>query len=135
MLQVKTRVRQSAIAGVGLFADEDIKEGTVIWQFSKYTTNTYTEQEWNKFKSEVSKITFQGIDKYVHFHEGKWHLNIDDTRFINHSSNPNASNDTEKGICYALFDIKCGDEITVDYSELCKCESEICATCGVCKLD
>ena len=33
MLLVKTRLAPSPIAGIGLFADEDIKKGTVTWRF------------------------------------------------------------------------------------------------------
>ena len=33
MLMVKTRLGPSDIAGIGLFADQDIPKGTVTWQF------------------------------------------------------------------------------------------------------
>lgn len=37
MLLVKTALKLSAIAGYGLFADEDIAEGTLIWQYTSET--------------------------------------------------------------------------------------------------
>ena len=34
MLYVKTKIGQSKIHGMGLFADQFIKKGTIIWKFT-----------------------------------------------------------------------------------------------------
>ncbi len=118
MILIKTKIGKSKINGLGLFAAQDIPKGTVIWRFNPQLDLRLSEEEvqllpdvvkWNYkhycFKSKRS-------DKYI--------LCFDDTRFMNHSNNPNIINeprhDDEGENCdIAFVDIKSGEEIVGDY--------------------
>ena len=45
MLMVKTRLGPSSIAGIGLFADEDIPAGRVTWRFVPGFDQLFCEQD------------------------------------------------------------------------------------------
>lgn len=117
MLKVKTITKQSDVHGIGLFADEDIPKGTVIWEFDPGLDISITKDEYSRLSS-VSKQFFD--------HYGYWsdELDIyicaaDGWRFTNHSKNPNTgtinSSKGNEGQDVALRDIKKGEEILFDY--------------------
>lgn len=126
MLLVKTKVKQSAIAGVGLFADEDIKEGTPVWQFTPETCSVLTKEQIQAFTSSFHK-TEKEIMQYLltySYYQAKLNgviLCLDDGRFVNHSETPNliAPLNMASGMGWqysiASRDIKKGEELTEDY--------------------
>jgi len=119
MLLVKTIIKPSSIHGIGLFADQDILKGTVIWKFSPgldLEINHLDFEKLNQYEKDI--ILFFG------FHSkktGNYHLSFDNVRFINHSANGNISIETKiNDIEYPLIaniDIKKGDELTQNYFE------------------
>ena len=121
MLLVKTKLGSSKIQGIGLFADQFIKKGTITWRFEP-PFDLYFEPD------KISKMPKIKRDFFYHFSylskkSGRYIFCIDNTRFINHSSNPNIdSTHVLPGnleVCdIAKRDIKKGEEITVDYKEI-----------------
>ncbi len=118
MLHIKTRLAPSPISGIGLFADQFIAKGTVIWTFHvgfdiRIPTN------------EIGKIPQTAREKFIEYayHNGetkKYVYCCDDARFFNHSDDPNtcdalATDGDEDGATVALRDIQIGEEITCDY--------------------
>lgn len=133
MLEVSTYLAPSKIQGIGLFASNKICNGDVVWRYDQMTTIAWTEQEWENMRSSLSKIAFENIERFAYFNRGKWLLNLDDGRFMNHSNNPNLGYDREKDMCFALRDISDGEELTVLYSEFCdKSDDNTCKTCRLC---
>jgi uncharacterized protein len=118
MLLVKTKLGQSQIEGVGLFADQFIPKGTAIWQFTPGIDIACTEEEWETMKQDGRA---ESVERYVYksLLTNRYILCGDDARFFNHSKSPTADDlDTtgsEEGTTRAIKDIYPGDEITSDY--------------------
>lgn len=116
MLLVKTRLGLSKISGIGLYADNFIPKGTVIWRFTPYLDLKFNEEEYQLFKLNYN---CERIDNYVYKSKisGCYILCSDDARFINHSSQPNTidTQDEVEGLTIACRDIYPGEEITSDY--------------------
>jgi uncharacterized protein len=115
MLLVKTKIETSKIHGIGLFADEFIPKGTLVQKFAPGFDLIILESELQKL-SEPARLQFL---KYAYKNKrGEYILCFDDTRFLNHSDNPNLiSNDPGDEIDVAARDIQRGEELTVNYRE------------------
>lgn len=121
MLQVKTFKAESKIpnAGIGLFADENIKYGTVVWKFDDGVDMLFTDEEFSQAHEEKQKQ----IKKHAYYDEKLkvWVLCADDAVMFNHSENPNCREEVDskyfQGRTIAIKDIKQGEEITCDYFE------------------
>ena len=87
MLLIKTKLGLSKIHGIGLFADNFIKKGTVIWKFNPLI-DIYIPSETLR---NLSRNSREQISNYIYmdkFHK-KNLLCGDDARFFNHSFTPN----------------------------------------------
>ena len=118
MLVVKASVKPSRINGIGLFADEKILKGTVIWKYNSVFDISFPQDVLDKMMPEQKEL----ITRYAYFSiESQTYIySIDDSRFTNHSSvDPNedivkTEGDTEtSGV--ASRDIEAGEEIVVNY--------------------
>jgi uncharacterized protein len=115
MLKIKTKLGTSKISGTGLFANEDIKKGDVIWEFNKDVDTVINQSQFDKL-SEVAK-KYWNTFSYFRNEEGGYVLCTDNARYTNHSDNPNSVM-RDKNISIAARDINSGDEITEDYSTI-----------------
>lgn len=118
MYLVKTKLAPSALHGLGVFAEEFIPKGTVVWQFDPTLDHVFTEEEI----ASLPVMTQEYIRHHGYFsqHLGKQVMPFDNERFTNHSTNPTVGEDvTRKAelepVSVALRDINPGEEITVDY--------------------
>ena len=117
MLVIKTKLGLSSKRGVGLFADQDIPNGTVVGlNNDDLGIIRYTEKQWKDLEVHLSEESFKHIKRYAYKNkdDGLYWLNLDDTRFINHSENPNIETKGDNDI--AIKDIKKGEEILIDYT-------------------
>lgn len=116
MLLVKTRLGASDIHGIGLFADEFIPEGAVIWRFDATFDVRFDEREI----ARLSEGARAQIEKYSYRekHSRLYVLCGDDARFFNHSTKPNCLDfrDENQDATVALRDIEPGEELTCDYA-------------------
>lgn len=113
MLCVKTVLKQSLIHGIGLFADEDIPKGTIVWKFNDLIDLVLSEEQIDSLeeasKSQILNYSFKTVNGY-------YVLVGDDNRFINYSKNPNIMDiDDIESPSIAIRDIKKGEELTCDY--------------------
>lgn len=120
MLLVKTKIGKSGIHGIGLFADQFIPKGSIVWKFQPGFDLKISENCLDKL-SEFSREQFLNY-AYLNKKTGNYVLCFDDARFYNHSKNPNCVSyypdlEDEEGIDIAVIDINKGDEITCDYEE------------------
>lgn len=115
MMTVPTYVGPSTIEGVGVFAAEPVRAGTVIWRLEERLDLLLPADEVERL--DPLQRTF--LDRYGYPHmtrDGIVVLEFDNGRFMNHSLAPNTDfTDPEKG--WAIRDIAAGEEITCDYSE------------------
>lgn len=115
MLLMSTYVAQSPIQGLGVFADEFIPAGRLIWSLNpKFDIFVHT--------GEIGALpphmqTFIARYSYPHLDMPEFVVvDIDNGRFMNHSLSPNTDfRIFDKG--YAVVDIAEGDEITCNYHE------------------
>ena len=112
MLLVKTYLNKSKIQGIGLFADEFISKGTIVWKFVSGFDFALKKKDLNK----LPEIAKSWVLRYGYYHEneGGYVICVDDARFFNHSENPNTDDTTKIGTI-AKKDIKKGEEITCNY--------------------
>lgn len=114
MLLIETFIGISKIpnAGVGLFTLGPLKEGEVIWREHKIFDMTFTNEELER----LGDAFYPAMKHYAWFDadRGLWVLPGDDTRFMNHSEDPNCD-DYELYVTRAARDIRMGEELTVDY--------------------
>ncbi len=116
MLLVKTKLGPSAIAGIGLFADEFIPKGTQVWKLQKGFDVILSEQAFK----ELSLPAQAQVRNYCYYNaETKSYVVCgDDARFFNHADEPNVSSGNyDEHIDCALRDINPGEELTQNYKD------------------
>ncbi|MFC1742055.1 SET domain-containing protein [Nanoarchaeota archaeon] len=112
MLTIKTKLKEFPEKGIGLTADQDIKEGQVIWKYSPLIDITIK-------KTEIPPEAKGFFDTYgVDRGSDTLFLNTDNARFINHSKDPNIKSIGHLKNNIAIRNIKKGEEITIDYNEI-----------------
>ena len=133
-------VRNSKIHNKGVFAKKDIPKGTRVIE---YVGEKITKAEAQKrAEKQLEKSKNHTADGGVYIFELNKKYDIDGkvswnpAQFINHSCNPNAEAEIERGHIWiiAIKDIKKGDEISYNYGydfdeykdHPCKCGSKNC---------
>jgi SET domain-containing protein len=117
MLLVKTFLKPSAIHGIGLFAAENIPEGTVVWRLDPSIDVELTEEQIERLaatsRDQIVKYTYLDIVRRTYVLCG------DDARFFNHEDAPNCVDypDDCGGTTVAARDIRAGEELTADYGK------------------
>ncbi|EKD58552.1 MAG: hypothetical protein ACD_56C00101G0001 [uncultured bacterium] len=111
MLVVKTKLKEIEGRGIGLIADQEIKKGQATWIFNSII-------DIKVLKKNITEEVKDFFDTYA-IDEGEDYLllNADNTRFTNHSKNPNTKA-AGKNRNIAVKDIHIGEEITIDYDEI-----------------
>ena len=112
MLTVKTKIGPSKINGIGLFADQFIPKGSIIWEFKKGFDVLVPKKDLK----ELSPAALEQFHHYAFF-DNEYDMYIlcsDDARFFNHSEKPNCD-DSQSNVTVSLSDIHPGEEMTVDY--------------------
>ena len=117
MIHIAYKLDMSDLHGVGLFADQDIPAGTVIYTASplldlNINNDTYEalsdlekkEVRWWGFWDETNNV---------------WHVDFDVSKFINHSPDATTTQDPQFKDAHliAARDIKKGEELTQNYLE------------------
>jgi len=118
MLYVKTKIQQSGIHGTGLFANEFIPKGTVIWKFTPGFDVKFTREQILDFPEllqiYIYKYSWKGTKSKLYC------FSSDNGKYFNHSNNPNTlskyQDNEEEVITTAVRDIQVGEELTDNYS-------------------
>ena len=119
MLLVRTTVKPSPIHGLGLFAAENIAQGTRIWRMSPGLDLQLDIEKCATFcNAEITKLNFHG---FISKKTGKFQYSFDDVRYINHDDNGNVTLEFDEAEpeypIIAKRDIQEGEELTQNYSE------------------
>lgn len=110
MYLVRTYLDYSPIHGTGVFAAEDIAEGTVVWRLIPGLDRAFDPEH-------VAKLPDAGQDfirQYAYPWQGQLWLCSDHGLFVNHSDEPNTRSQPDR-TDIAVRAIKKGEEITCDY--------------------
>jgi SET domain-containing protein len=131
LVKIRVRVGPSRIAGQGLFAEQEIKQGTKI---IRYIGERITHEESERRLAAGNAYIF-GLDEYFAL-DGSAPRNT--ARYINHSCEPNCQTEQFGRIIWivAIRDIQVGEELTYNYgyelndepAEPCHCGAKNC--CG-----
>ena len=84
MLTIKASAKPSKIHGIGLFADQDIPSGTVMWRFDPNIDKSFSEYDLNRL--DIKEKGFILGHAYHSITSKRWILAGDDACYANHSS-------------------------------------------------
>jgi SET domain-containing protein len=117
VIHIKYKLRESKLHGIGLFTDEDLEKGQVVYTASPILDTNITKEQFDlldeKEKREIRWWGFWDAPNNV------WHSDFDVTRFVNHSFEPTITQDPKYKDAYLVTtrDIKKGEELTQNYRE------------------
>ena len=112
MYLVKTYLDYSAIHGVGVFAGEDIAEGTIVWQLFEELDRALDPAAVDSYPVAAQRF----VRTYGYMNEGRWRMCGDHGIFCNHDDNANTAS-REDGTDIAVRAIRRGEEITSNYRQ------------------
>ena len=125
MLKVKTYLDVSTVHGIGVFAEEDVPRGTVIWEFNPHVDLAYTPEEWSRLATSISEQSLAALRRYSYKEKGKYFLCIDNAQFMNHCTEKfNVENLQESNRMMAYCDISKGDELLCNYFQFSDSDDE-----------
>jgi SET domain-containing protein len=118
MLYIKTKIQPSEIHGIGVFADEFIPKGTIIWKFTSGFDVKFTREQILDFPEllqiYIYKYSWKGTKSKLYC------FSSDNGKYFNHSNNPNTlskyQDNEEEVITTAVRDIQVDEELTDNYS-------------------
>ena len=115
MIHIKYKLDRSDIHGIGVFANQDIKKGEVIFTASPILDVNITQEQFDSLEEpEKKEVIYWGFfDKPTQ----RWHVDFDHMHFINHSYSANTIQDLLHLETYliAAKDIQAGEELTQNY--------------------
>lgn len=132
MNKYKLLATNSNVHGKGLFAMEDIPEGEIIIE---YTGEWITTMEAEKREIENDKKGITYILYYDKKHQIDGSVGGNESRYINHSCDPNCEFYRKGGRAYVKTKkmVRVGEELSFDYAfdkddrqEKCFCKSKKC---------
>jgi len=112
-------IKQSKVAGLGSFAREPIRKGTVVWRRTA-ALMTMSPQEVTLMFSSIPAAVANNLLSYCYVWNNRINFNCDDSKYSNHSKNNNIGtvmHGEHRGCLYALRDIEVGEEMTECYIE------------------
>ncbi len=132
--QFNVELKQSPGKGLGVFTNEFIPKGSLVWTTIEGNHKVFNEQELRNFVDQNPSFA-EFVLNHVYGWRDQVIFAIDDAAYVNHSAHPNlgvghvyAYDDDDKG-CFAARDIEAGEELLDDYKtysnpewylELCK---------------
>ena len=117
MLHIKYKLKESSLHGIGLFADEKIEKGLVVYTASPLLDVNITRAQFASLEeNEKKEVGYWG---FWNEPNNVWHVDFDVSKFINHSFQPTITQDSNHQDAYlvATRDIEPGDELTQNYLE------------------
>lgn len=117
MMYIKYKLDKSKHHGIGLFTDQDLKMGQLIYTASPILDVNITKEQFDSLTpSEQKEVRYWGfwVEK-----DKVWHVDFDVSKFVNHSFEPTTTQDFSKEEAYlvATRDLKAGEELTQNYLE------------------
>lgn len=117
MIHISYKILSSKTHGIGLFADQDIKAGELIYSPSPLLDVDITQEQFeNLTPSEQHEVKYYG---YWNKRTQRWHVAFDAIRILNHSPADiaNVTQDDDM-IMTSKRDILSGEELLQDYVEI-----------------
>ena len=116
MMMVRCFLGPSAIEGIGVFTQTDIRKGALVRLYDSRFDISYEKEELTRVPRHFREF----LERYTYEHPRDPEylvLDCDEGRFMNHCELPNVDlSNPVKGV--AARDIKAGEELTCDYRTL-----------------
>ncbi len=117
MIHIKYKLDRSEHHGIGLFADEDLKKGQLIYTASPLLDVNLTQAQFDSLSDrEKEEFRWWGFFDAA---SQRWHVDFDVSKFINHLPEGTVTQDLNHTEVYlvASRDVKKGEELTQNYLE------------------
>lgn len=117
VILIKYKLERSMMHGIGLFTDEDLRKGQLVYVASPKLDVDISQEEFNTLdEKEKAEVRYWGFRIEE---SNTWHVDFDVTRFVNHSFSPTLTQDPSHQDAYLITtrDVKKGEELTQDYLE------------------
>ncbi len=117
MIHIKYKLDKSKFHGIGLFTDQDIKQGELIYSASPTLDLNLSQDKFDALTdNEKAEIKYWGF--WIEADQ-VWHVDFDNSKFINHSKNATLTQDPSHTDAWLVTtrDIKAGEEFTQNYLE------------------
>jgi SET domain-containing protein len=111
------QLKASDLHGMGLFVDEPLKKGQLIYTSSPVLDLNITQEQFDSLdQKEKDEVLWWGFFDEL---SQKWHVDFDVSKFINHSKDATVTQDDSHEDAYlvAVRDIAAGEELTQNYLE------------------
>ncbi len=117
MIHIKYKLDKSDKHGIGLFTEENLQSGQLVYTASPLLDLNITQKEFDSLtKAEQQEILWWGFfDKSLQ----KWHVDFDVSKFINHSKNATLTQKDTYTDAYLVTtrEVQKGEELTQNYLE------------------
>lgn len=112
MLLIDAQLKEAGKKGIGVFAQHFIAKGTLVWMHEPMFHKKISVEEFQCLDPRAQAFVrhYATLEKEP---SSYYYLDLDNTRFINHSNCPNIEFTTTEA--RALRDIEAGEELTCDY--------------------
>lgn len=100
MIHIKYNLDKSEHHGIGLFADQPIAKGELVYTASPILDTNITQEQFDSLdEREKKEVLWWGF-----FDEPSqmWHVDFDVSKFINHSYNANLTQDPDHDEAYLI---------------------------------
>lgn len=117
MILIDYEIKSSKIHGAGMFTKQDINKGDLIAKASPTLDVDISAEVFEKLeKREKDEILYWG---FFDAPRNVYHVDFDNTKFINHNKKANISQDPNHLEMYLIANkfIKKGEELTQNYLE------------------
>lgn len=117
MIHIKYKLNTSDKHGIGLFADEDLKSGQLVYTASPILDVNITKDQFDSLSTnEQEEIRWWGFFDESSEH---WHVDFDVSKFVNHAKDGTLTQDTNHADAYLITtrDVNKGEELTQNYLE------------------
>lgn len=117
MIHIKYKLDRSDKHGIGLFTDEDLKKGRLVYTASPLLDVNITQEQFDSL-TDREKEEFQWWG-FFDVASQRWHVDFDVSKFINHSADGTITQDKNHAETHlvAVRDIQSGEELTQNYLE------------------
>ncbi len=115
MLIIPCYIDTSSIHGLGLFAGEDIPEGTVVWKYHDEFDIRFSRDEFISVCSGLNHSALLNVLTYAYKRGNDFTYVTDNARFINHSENDYNLVFRDNSTEVSARDIKRGEELLENY--------------------
>ena len=115
MFIVRTSLRYSAIHGIGVFLEEPVEKGQVVWQYDPRIDVAIPQDELQGFP--IAMQLYLKVYTYIEMVDNQrvMILSADHAKHVNHSDHPNLFDTPDGRQEIAARDIAAGEELTCNY--------------------